>query len=127
MDGNKLDTRSYHLKIKDIFHQSIVLKKRFIIVYDCIYDIRGWIGGADYDHLHVGANDLYWRLGNLCVAIDAALSKWDQLEKEECFKEDVTKKQEEVAQLLADINTVFNEVGSDGKKSNKYLVLLLLG
>eukprot|EP00111_Clytia_hemisphaerica_P011647 TCONS_00034225-protein len=109
--GNKLDTRAIHLKIKDIFHQSIVLKKRFIIVYDCIYDIRGWIAGADYDNLHVGANDMYWGLGNLCVSIDNALTLWDRLEKEECFKEDVDKKKKEVTQLETDINSVFSEIG----------------
>ena len=106
-----MNAREIHLNISIVEAASLVLKKRFIVAYDALYDIKAWLVPEHFDMLHVISNNLYWKLGDLCVVTEKALAKWDQLTRVACFVDDINAKQAELDAMVLMLNTTKMAIG----------------
>jgi len=97
--------------VKDIFNKAFVLKERFIIVYECVYDLKAWLTPEDFELCHVDANSLYFSLGGLCTTIDTLLAAVDLEFKATCLLADVRDKTTTIGSLNSDLAAVVLPTG----------------
>ena len=122
-DTTKANSRAVHLNLTIILADSLEVKKRFIFAYDVLYEIKAWLVPEHFDMLHVLSNNLYWQLGDLCVTMDTAINRWDQLVKAACFADDIATKQMELSTLTMTLNSTKDKIGNSTLTYIRYTLL----
>ena len=103
--ANKATLQTSLNTAKGIFNDAFALKERFIIVYECVYDLKAWLIPEDFEVCHVNANSLYFSLGGLCTTIDTTLAAIDAEFKATCLLVDVEAKATAITGLDTEYDT----------------------